>query len=222
MVAAYLSDSQGEWQPAEGDWLGVVGPVQPGQPVEITLGWQVGDYAYVCSDPAGDFTLGSNPFGPVDLRSLAMAFTPQALIVRVKVSQPLPTQVVQTDGDRVLKMGYWVALDQDQNPNTGDTSSGGAESLLAFNLDMEHQGVDVYLFYGPTGIEEPEDQRYASFDRGMLLAGGPGSDYVLAAYPVQPAGLPTGMTFNLEGAVEAESETLHHYSFDAIGGCPAQ
>jgi hypothetical protein len=83
-----------------------------------------------------------------------------------------------------------------------------------FNLS----GFETYYFYGPTGIETPEDKRFAHQDKDSKIYGGPGTDYLIGAFPMEKLGLRQGQTIYMNLLGEAKSKQYTHASIDALGG----
>lgn len=87
-------------------------------------------------------------------------------------------------------------------------------SWIPFNLSA----FETYYFYEPTGIEFPEDKRYVHQDRDSKIYGGPGTDYLMGAFPLKKLGLSKGQTIYMNLFGEAKSDKYVHASIDTLGG----
>ena len=163
-----------------------------------------------------------------DLTGLTLAVDADYLYVLLNVNGAYPS----TEGelpwygqDQVRKLGVNIALDTDNNRNTGSPGDGGAEVLLGAGLMTTPTcgWMDVYNFwYGPTGVEQPEDQRWKhGNNRELVVAawGGAGFDYRVSVFPVQYLGLHPGQTIAVNAWNECNSLKYpqQHATFDVLG-----
>lgn len=127
--------------------------------------------------------------------------------------------------DQVRKLSINIGLDTDNNEHTGSPGDKGAEVMLGTAMRMTETcgWMDVYDFwYGPTGIETPENKRWEHMNNRKLMVaawGGAGSDYRVMVYPVGLLGLRPGQTIAVCGWNECDSLQYpnSHATFDVLG-----
>lgn len=129
--------------------------------------------------------------------------------------------------DQIRNLCINIGLDTDNNEHTGSPGDKGAEVVLVSTMSMSVVPacgwMDVYDFwYGPTGIETPENKRWEHMNNRKLMVaawGGAGFDYRVMVYPVGLLGLHPGQTIAVCGWDECESLQYpqKHATFDVLG-----
>jgi len=169
--------------------------------------------------PGGAPPDGVYEFGPVDIITVSVGCDDKYLYIKFEVAENFPKgTVVSQDNNVVKKITGWCPVDIDLDPSTGCQSDGGAEALLCFMIDLEKKETGAYFFAQPTGIEEPEEDRYAVHKDAIVVGGGSGKNWIILAYPLADIGLQKGMVVDIGFNLEAESDKWHHFSFDTCPG----
>ncbi len=110
-----------------------------------------------------------------DLTAVTFAVDGDYLYVRLTVSGPYPTtegQLPWYGRDQIRKLNVSIALGTDNNKDTGSPGNGGAEVMLGTGMTTTPDcgWMDVYDFwYGPTGIESPEERRWEHMNNRLLV-----------------------------------------------------
>lgn len=175
----------------------------------------LGDYG----DPGGgEPPAGVYPFGPVDLVEINAGANDRYFYLKFVVAAPFPEEVPDAlDGTKIIGMGINMSLDIDRDEDTGCPVYDGAEVLVGFHLIMEYDKVelDPVYFSKATGLDEPEESRFAGIGTGEVVRGGKGYNFVTLRFELSDLGLEKGMIIDVKScSAEAESEMWHHYSFD--------
>jgi hypothetical protein len=182
----------------------------------------------VLIDNQGDFVdpgSGTPPkgiysFAPVDMLKISVANDNESLYIKFEMAGKIPSWPVVYNGNTVHQMNINCAIDNDRNRHTGSASNDGAEALVIFGTGLKESTTDesymsVSYYAEPTGIEEPENARFARF--GILdgiIEGGIGENYVIVRLPLFVLGLHAGMDVDILCWAEAASDQWHHFSFD--------
>jgi hypothetical protein len=216
------------------DWGGGVGDTDP----ELVARAEdmLSEHGVTITDATGDWIWPGNPEDnpspyPVpwaDLTSVTFAVDADYLYVRLTVNGVYPRTEAELPWygqDQIRKLNIDIGLDTDNNPQTGSLADGGSEVMLGSGMYMAPMcgWMDMYDFwYGPTGIDTPETERYAHMnDRDLVVAawGGAGSDYRDIVYPVQYLGLHPGQAIAVNGWDECASVQYEdrHATFDVLG-----
>ena len=163
-----------------------------------------------------------------DLIGATFAVDADYLYIRLTVDGVYPrteSELPWYGEDQINKLNVNICLDTDNNKNTGSLADNGSEVMLA--ADMMTTPLcgweDVYDFwYGPTGVDFPETQRYEhTFNRTLVVAawGGAGFDYRVIVFPVGLLGIRPGQTIAVNGWDECASLQYpeRHATFDVLG-----
>jgi hypothetical protein len=163
-----------------------------------------------------------------DLAATTFAVDADYLYLRITAYGTYPraeTELPWYGQDQISRLGINIALDTDNNETTGSPGDKGAEVLLGVGMMMTPTcgWMDVYEFwYGPTGIEFPEEDRWVhSNNRKLILAawGGAGFTYRVIIYPAGLLGVRPGQTIAVCGWDECDSLQYpnKHATFDVLG-----
>jgi hypothetical protein len=199
-------------------------------------GRMLSEHGVTIADAKGDWIWTGHPEDnpapyPVpfaDLRAATFAVDADYLYVRLDVNGVYPaveSELPWYGQDQIRKLNINIALDTDNNPNTGSPGDGGSEVLLGAGMTISPGcgWTDGYNFwYGPTGVEQPESQRWTHGDnRSLVVAawGGAGFDYRVVVYPVGLLGLHPGQTIAVNSWNECASLRYPdlHATFDVLG-----
>ena len=181
-------------------------------------------------DPSGDWIStgheidnpGVYPVDFADINSLAFGVDDHYLYVKLTVNGVFPEAggtFPAFNGDQLNSVNFDLALDTDNNSQTGCISDHGAEALLGFGLAHENGRVHTNgpsSFAGPTSIEMPELARYKNLVWDVIHFGGEGRNYITMAFPLSPLGITGGQEITIGAWIESSSERYHHASFDPL------
>jgi hypothetical protein len=163
-----------------------------------------------------------------DLTAATFAVDADYLYVKINVNGTYPASDAELPWygqDQVRRLSINIGLDTDNNQTTGSPGDKGAEVMLGTGMyvTLGCGWMDVYDFwYGPTGIETPEQDRWEHMNNRTLVVaawGGAGYNYRVAVYPVGLLGLSPGQTIAVCGWNECESllYVQKHATFDVLG-----
>jgi hypothetical protein len=157
----------------------------------------------------------SYPLSYVDIKTVQVGADVDWLYFKVIFQSTIPSWPESYQGD--LMQGLLVRMSIREDPAQKQDSvilvvGTGWEPLIRLPAS------NTYFFWGPTGIEEPESQRYAHQDASSKLAGGAGTDYLMGALPMKKLGLALGQTIYFTVEQETKSARYTHASFDALLG----
>lgn len=148
----------------------------------------------------------------LDVKTISVGADDNFLYYKVKYwgKIPLNTEKIGDDVIRGNMMKLHITDEQGKEQAILVMSYG----WVPFNLS----GFETYYYYSPTGIEEPEDKRFSSQGRDSKMFGGPGTDYLIGAFPMKKLGLKLGQTMYMNFLGEAKSKKYTHASIDALRG----
>lgn len=175
------------------------------------------------SDPEGDFVLEDPappkiyPFPPVDIKQISLGTDSGYLYICIKYYATTPTTTQNVEGHLVNQMNPTIALDTDNNLDTG--GEGGSEAIASFLIEFSDSvKPKSYMAYNYTG-----NGNYANQVEFNYTAGGPGKDYVIMQIPMNILGVTSNQTINIKCWSESMSvdkngkEEYHHFAFDFLG-----
>jgi hypothetical protein len=159
------------------------------------------------NNPVG-YDLGFN-----DIRSLSLGVDATYLYCKVVFWEIIPSEAPVLVDDRIGTTGIKLNF----------TDSRGVDQeiwMLSFGYlpPFNIPTLNTYYFYGPTGIQEPEDKRFSSRGTDSKIAGGAGYDYIIGALPLSGIDLSSGQIAYLSLSVETSSRKYDHASVDVLGG----
>lgn len=220
--------------PCQVDWGGGSGDNNPELVARVEN--MLAEHGATITDATGDWIWPGNqednpnpyPVAWADLTSATFAVDADYLYIRLNVNGVYPrseTDLPRYGQDQIQKLNINIGLDTDNNPKTGSLADGGSEVMLGSGMMMTPNcgWMDAYDFwYGPTGIDQPETERYAhTFNRNLVVAawGGAGFDYRTIVYPVGSLGIRPGQTIGVIGWDECASLQYpdRHATFDVLG-----
>jgi hypothetical protein len=163
-----------------------------------------------------------------DFVTATFAVDADYLYVKINVNGTYPaseTELPWYGQDQIRKLSINIALDTDNNEYTGSPGDKGAELMLgtAMWTTPACGWIDIYDFwYGPTGIETPEQDRWEHMNNRKLVVaawGGAGFTYRVMVYPAGLLGLRPGQTIAVCGWNECDSLLYpnKHATFDVLG-----
>jgi len=154
----------------------------------------------------------SYPSSYLDVKTINVGSDEKYIYFKVQYWGQIPMKAEKIGDDEIQGNMIKLHLMEEQGKEQAVLVANYGYSL--FNLS----GFETYYFYGPTGIEEPEDKRFAHQDKDSKMFGGPGTDYLIGAFPMGRLGLRQGQTIYMNFLGEAKSKKYHHASIDALGG----
>ncbi|OGF99990.1 hypothetical protein A2Y99_01560 [Candidatus Gottesmanbacteria bacterium RBG_13_37_7] len=148
----------------------------------------------------------------LDVKAISIGIDDKYLYYKIKYWGQIPIKAEKIGDDEIQGNMMKLHITDAQGKEQAILVANYSYSL--FNLS----GFETYYFYGPTGIEEPEDKRFAHQDKDSKMFGGPGTDYLIGAFQMEKLGLKQGQTIYMNFLGEAKSKQFHHASIDALGG----
>ena len=175
------------------------------------------------NDPAQDFPLmgqkgenvkekpnNDNPYNLpfLDIKEVRAAKDSEYLYFQIIFFDKIPRHLVKLSGDKIISDGIKVNIVNDK----------GVEQLdlgIAYGYRFLN---DANCFYStePTGIEWPENARFAKENRDCKVF--VGADYVIGALPTKDNALLREPTIYFNVQHEAESRKFDHAAVDLLGG----
>jgi hypothetical protein len=181
----------------------------------ITIEDEHSDFAPMGAKPDGEkpnnpvgYDLGFN-----DVRSLSLGTDGTYLYCKVVFWEMIPANPPILEDDKIGNTFIKINITDSQGVDQ-EIWMLGFGYLPPFNIPT----VNTYYFYGPTGIQEPEDKRFYGRGSDGKIAGGAGYDYVIGALPLNRIGLSLDETMYLSLSVETTSSKYDHASVDVLGG----
>ncbi len=179
----------------------------------------------IINDPAQDFPLmgqkgenvkekpnNDNPYNLpfLDIKGVKAAKDGNYLYFKVIFFDKIPKRIVRLSGDRLLSDGMKVNIVNEKWEEQIDL--GISYSFLPWNMN------DANCFYStePTGIEWPENARFAKKNRDCKVY--VGDDYVIGALPIKDQPLLKESIIYFDVQHEAESKKYDHAAVDLLGG----
>jgi hypothetical protein len=163
----------------------------------------------------------SNPYplGWTDLKSLSMGADSQFLYVKFEFWDTFPSEAVVHDSDRITG-GCGKINNFTFNNSQGKKDTADLISNISFNLQGNGRmnGIDQNAMISPAGEDAQREIIFQVFSKDGLMAGGPGTDFFLSAYPLSQFNLKLGDVVTFDSSSEFGSEKYHHESLDIILG----
>jgi len=148
----------------------------------------------------------------LDVKSISLGADDKYLYYKVEYWDQIPTKAEKISNDVILGNMMKLQITDEQ---------GKDKAILVVNYGwtlFNIWGFETYYFYEPTGIEVPENKRFANQDRDSKIFGGPGTNYLISAFPMEKLGLRQGQTIYINFLGEAKSKKYAHASIDALRG----
>jgi hypothetical protein len=192
---------------------------------EVTIADAQGDWLWT-GFPEDNPSPYPVPFA--DLTGITFAVDADYLYVKIVANGRYPASAAERPWygqDQITKLNTNIALDTDNNENTGSPGDKGAEVLLGAGMMVTPTcgWMDVYNFwYGPTGIGWPETARWTYNDnRNLVVAawGGRGFNYRVIIFPARLLGVHPGQTIGVSAWDECDSLLFPdtHATLDPLG-----
>jgi hypothetical protein len=149
----------------------------------------------------------------LDVKSLTLAADEQYLYAKITFFDVIPERPTSVEGDAIRAIGCKVNIVDENNMDQ-----------MIFAMDTSYlpivdlPSLNTYYFYEPTGIQEPESARFAHQDHKSKIDGGAGTDYILAAFPLEKLNLRIGQRVLMSLSVEAKSDRYTHAAVDVLLG----
>jgi len=183
----------------------------------ITIEDNENDFAQMGEKPGDSEEKPNNPvaypLAYADVKSVTLGADEEYLYCKMEFWGKIPNQPAEIGDDKISGTGIKVNI----------TNSKGEDQeiwMLGFGylpvLDLPT--LNTYYFYGPTGIQEPEDKRFSGRGGDSKIAGGAGTDYVMGALPLAHTGMSLGQEIFFSVSVETASLKYDHATVDVLGG----
>ena len=149
----------------------------------------------------------------LDVKSLELGIDDKYIYTKITFYDQIPKKVFSLEGDRIVVIGAKVSLHKEDGSEFDILASDyGYEPIIPI------PALNTYYSWGPTGIQEPEDARFAHTDDDSRVYGGPGTDYLMAAYPLKNLSIKKGDILRASLSMEAKSAKYTHAAVDVLGG----
>lgn len=196
-------------------------------PKQLTKAEQLLNYGITIEDDKNDFaSMGgekdrpdvkpNNPnayaYAYLDVKSITVAIDKDNLYFKIQFYETIPEKTTKIGDDKIIANGTKFNL---------LNKKGEDQLILVLNYNYLPLGINItgtYYFYGPTGIAEPEIQRFSERSSDSKIYGGPGKDYMLVILPLEKTGIVPGKTIYFAVSNESESSKFDHASVDSLGG----
>ena len=223
-----------EGTPVDGGKDGLARPFTDAQLAAANLALSKG---VKIDDPQNDwYDFGSNSFQPdgrqdnphpyplgwTDYRSVNMGADVNYLYFKFQVWDKFPLKVVTYNGDTIrattLKVDNLKFTNKEGKHDSADIDANIWFVRMEGNQwkISEKPWLSVSSMISPTGYDEHMETIYKIYTGAGLVAGGPGFDYILAAYPLSLFNLKQGDTITFDIGMETGSTVYHHESIDMI------
>lgn len=152
------------------------------------------------------------PLPHLDIKGLTLAADDTFLYIKEEFWGKFPSSQETFDGDKIVDVG--IKLNLVDEGGTDQTIINSNISFLPFSIvNFGH-----YIMTDSTGIEWPEDERFASQTTSGLIHGKVGLDYILLAIPKDQLVPPIGEVIYVTLSAEARSQKYVHASVDVLAG----
>jgi hypothetical protein len=183
--------------------------------------------------PTGSVQADGRPDNPnpypipfTDFKSLMVGADEQFLYVKLEYWGEFPKQAYKYESELIHGVGAQVE-------NLTFTNQSGVKDIANLAISIiyidkkEGQKPEEYqplpegrllnsYYLSPQGVDETMETIYGSSGNTGLVFGGPGYDYVIAAYPLSLLSIKLGSEVTFNCTVETGSSTFHHESADFI------
>jgi hypothetical protein len=148
-----------------------------------------------------------------DIKSVSFGIDDKYLYCKIQFRDIIPSRTTTIENDYIEAGGVKV--------NILD-SKGEDLAILALQYGyipiFNIKTIASKYYYGPTGIREPEEKRFAYTEVNDKIYGGPESDYLLGIFSLEKINLSKGSIIQTNVSFEAESKIYDHASVDVLGG----
>jgi hypothetical protein len=152
-----------------------------------------------------------------DIKSAQVGADEKYLYYKMTFYGKSPKWAQDVNGDTILGVGTKLNIVDDSEIDiAGPGADFGYLPIVGFPV------LNTYYFYEPTGIEEPEEKRFAHQGSDSKVSGGAGTDYVMGAFPMDKLQLKLGDEINLILSMEVKSDIYTHAAVDVLLGSGKQ
>jgi hypothetical protein len=148
----------------------------------------------------------------LDIKSVTAAIDKDNLYFKIQFYDTIPEKATQIKDDKIIDNGTKFNLVNEK---------GEDQLILVLNynyLPLSMNITGTYYFYGPTGIVDPEPQRFSERGSDSKIYGGPSSDYLIGILPLEKTGIVYGQVIYFTVSNESGSIKFDHASVDSLGG----
>lgn len=178
-------------------------------------------------DPKNDFVIMSSnkeepnaennpsPYGIsyLDVKSVSVGIDDDNLYFKTTYYDKIPNTLPNMNGDQITDIGNKLNLTNKEGVEQIDYDS-SYEYIAPLRLHL----ISAAYNWGQTGIVWPESARMKYEGKDCRAGGGPGTDSIIAVYPLKKVGLKRGDLIYFNFAEEARSKKYTHAAVDVLGG----
>jgi len=152
-------------------------------------------------------------YPPVNITKVSFGTDQGYLYIKFEFLGEIPVK----KEDPVTKITVCILMDTDCNDSTGWC---GYDTLVGFYVSWVpptgEQHLEAIMHYNVPSVTDEEEAFRSAEHMPVEYKGGPGTNFVVLRVPMDILGLQSGQQIIADIHAEAESETYHHYAFDAL------
>jgi len=162
------------------------------------------------------------PYGWTDLRSVRVGADQQYIYFKFQFWDEFPKNAVSYNGDLIRDTGAKVTDFKPLSTTIGFTSGDlGADIFFLESQDGDwvparHITIGQGAMLSPIGTDEYMETLYQTYTSLGMVDGGPGHDFLLAAFPLSLFNLKLGASVSFSIATETGSLAFHHEAMDLL------
>jgi hypothetical protein len=164
------------------------------------------------------------PLSFTDLRSVTIGADDTYLYVKYQFWGEFPTSSVIYNGDLLWSTGAKITqftfINAEGKEDSAELGSGVNLSGYENNQHVATDQITIgqLAMISPIGHDEHMEVIYKTMNGAGMVAGGPGEDYILSAFPLSLFGIHSGDTVTFSCATETGSDNYHHECIDDLLG----
>jgi hypothetical protein len=165
------------------------------------------------------------PLNYTDLRSLSIGADQDYLYVKFQFWGEFPEKSPYYNGDLIWSVGGKIEdFNFTNSEGKQDSAELGDSVWFVGNNEkgeispVEQPSIGQLSLISPTGKDEKMEMVYKTWNGSGMIAGGPGYDYLIGAYPLRLFGIKLGDNVTFSASTETGSTVYHHVCIDFILG----
>ena len=159
------------------------------------------------------------PLGWTDVKSISIGANGTYLYVKFEFWDEFPFEQPVYNGDAITGVGgkieQFTFTKADGTEDTADLGA-GVDWIADQNSGRIQTILGQSAMISPIGVDEYSETVYERYTGAGLIAGGPGYNYVLSAFPLSLLNLQLGDTVTFALSSETGSTTYHHEAIDFL------